>query len=184
MGIACRVSHHYFLGYAYRGGEYAHASVGAVWILCVGLLGTIAWLGYESRRLGQIYRTEYEFELAQSEPSLRAIQQAIANIPEEHVRWETFARPFTEHYRENQIPIRVRAVPKMDGTLEMRLYSGVSLPRWYTARIARTLWQEANACLKAQAPIAIYETNVVGRSRLIGVCQQSGDGAIEVQMVR
>jgi hypothetical protein len=89
---------------------------------------------------------------------------------------EVFTGLFKKRYRDRSLPVHCRVVMLQDGQLQLRLFCAAVVPRWYTARIARSLWEEARHHLDHPVPVNIYESAIFRDPRYIGKCHLLENG--------
>jgi len=149
--------------------------------ILLAVVGLLSWARLEQRRAEE---AQYE-GIAMREPMwnkhLPAVREATRQQPTEAAKLQILADRLTRHYRELDTPLRFKVIETDDGTLALRLNVAAALPRWYTARAARLGYDEATRALGREAPVYIYETYIVGKARLIGICR-SRNGIVEVAL--
>ncbi len=138
-------------------------------ILLLGVVGIFGWLSREQARADEVLYSELYY----TTPSLEGVSADLPSNPDE--RLEQFVRQFTARYRQIDVPLRVRVMKDSEGKPYLRLSVSMIVPRWYTARTARTLWQEARAVMGYELPVEIHETVIFGQSRWIGECVRTPD---------
>jgi len=148
-------------------------------VLVLAAVGLLGWFRVEQSRAEHQLNSTYEFYEPDWSQHLPRIRQAIARQPTEEAKLAALAEMLTMPYRNENAPLRFKAIKEADGTLALRLNAAVVVPRWYTARAARLAHTEARQLLGREVPIHIYETYIVGRSRLIGFCREHA-GTVEV----
>lgn len=94
-----------------------------------------------------------------------------------------FSDLFKQRYREQGLPYHCRVV-EQGGQLQIRLFCAGVMPRWYTARVARSLWEEARQHAGYPVPVLIYESNIFQDPRYIGRCYlPEKGGGLEVRFI-
>lgn len=149
-------------------------------LLLVGL-GLLGWLRAEQRRAEEPSYEVFTFNEPDWARWLPALRQTAAQHSSEADRLNVLANLLTAPYREQDAPLRFRVMTEPDGRLVLRLNAGMLVPRWYTARAAQTAYREARHLLGRETPVYIYETYIVGKPRLIGVCRER-NGVVEVAL--
>ncbi len=157
-----------------------HRRLIAYGLLAIGALVLVGWLRYEQQRSFARVIIEEEPVYPAQHPTEGQICEWVAQTPDNSARLEIVARQFTQRFRQHDVPLRARR----DGET-VRLYVAVSIPRWYTARVARQIWKETLWATGREPSIPIYETYVLSHSRQIGVCARNPDsGEVEVRLIR
>lgn len=149
--------------------------------LALGVLFLLGWFRYEQQQWLNQAVNEFEPVYPAQHPPEEAVRQLALHEPNERARLERLTQQFTLRFRAHEVPLRARVAESGDS---VRLYTAVSIPRWYTARVARQLWRETLWATEREHAIPIYETYVFGRSRQIGVCERNPQtGEVEVRLV-
>jgi hypothetical protein len=159
-----------------RGSRYA-----PYLIVLLAFLGLLGWIRYEHRRTENLVRESASFSEPNWASVLPVIRTDVQRQPTEEAKLAALTQQLTDAYREMDAPLRFKVIRTDDNELAVRLNAGVMLPRWYTARAARLVYTEARSTLGRETPVYIYETYVVGRSRLIGECRER-NGILEVAL--
>ncbi|MFN3690587.1 MAG: hypothetical protein ACK4UU_06660 [Fimbriimonadales bacterium] len=142
-------------------------------------LGLLGWIHHEQRRAERFLNEPTTYSDPDWARLLPAIRAAVRRQPDDAAKLTTLAEQLTIAYRQQDVPLRFKVVHMEDGTLALRLNAGVVAPRWYTARAARTAYEETRRALGRAVPLFIYETYLVGRARRIGECR-TRNGVLEV----
>jgi len=148
-------------------------------ILLLGVVGFFGWLSREQARADEVLNSELYYAF----PPAEQLPPDLAGEPEQ--RLAQFAELFTRRYRQVDVPLRVRVLKDKEGKPYLRLGVAIIVPRWYVARTARTLWNEARTVMDEEVPIQIHETYIFGQSRWIGECVRVPQSSeILVRLVR
>lgn len=147
--------------------------------LLVIALGLLGWFRVEQNRMERQINSPFQFSEPDWAQHLPRIRQAVRPAAPEVVQLRALADALTAPYREVNAPLRFKVIQQSDGAPALRLNAAMAVPRWYTARAARLAYTEARRLLGREVPIHIYETYIVGRARLIGVCRERA-GTLEV----
>ncbi|MFQ3610731.1 MAG: hypothetical protein SNJ72_04460 [Fimbriimonadales bacterium] len=148
-------------------------------LLLLAVLSLFGWLSREQARADAILQSELNYPTPTSEP----LPAGLA--ADTKVRLEQLATHFTNRYRRLDVPLRVRVLKDKAEKPYLRLGVAVIIPRWYTARTAHALWQEARSVAGYEVPIHIHETYIFGQSRWIGECvRQPDDTEPLVRLIR
>lgn len=111
----------------------------------------------------------------------RTLQAACFTDETEKLR--AFSDLFKKRYREQSLPFYCRLV-EQDGQPLFRLFCTGAMPRWYTARVARSLWEEIRYHTGRTVPVLIYESSIFQDPRYIGKCYVLESGKdIEVRFI-
>lgn len=151
-----------------------------VCLLLVGL-GLLGWLQNEQRRAEERLQETAQFGEPDWSQHLPALRQKVDQQPTSEAKLAVLADLLTAPYRQHDAPLRFRVIELENGERALRLNAAVVVPRWYAARAARLGYEEAKRALGREVPVHIYETYIVGRSRLIGVARER-NGAVEVAL--
>lgn len=119
------------------------------------------------------------------QPTRTQIAEALqaARFSGEMEKLTLFSDLFKQRYREQSLPYHCRVV-EQDGQIQIRLFCAGVMPRWYTARVARSLWEEARQHAGYAVPVTIYESNIFQDPRYIGRCYLPENGSgMEVQFI-
>lgn len=148
-------------------------------VVVLAVLSLVGWFRAEQHRLEHESDNTFHFEEPEWANHLADIRAAVRQQPSEEAKLVTLANLMTAPYRQQNLPLRFKVIHTDDGTLVLRLNAAVVVPRWYTARAARLAHSEAQRLIGREVPIHIYETYIVGRSRLIGI-YRARNGTVEV----
>jgi|AFSR01.1.fsa_nt_gi hypothetical protein len=150
-------------------------------IIVLAVVGLLGWARIEQRRAEEVQYGGIEVHEPIWSDYLPAVRQEALQQPTEEAKLRTLADRLTHHYRELDTPLRFKVIATDDGALALRLNVAAALPRWYTARAARLGYDEATRALGREVPVYIYETYIVGKARLIGICR-ARNGIVEVAL--
>lgn len=129
--------------------------------------------------------TVYPIPTEQWSPTPAEITESLqaSRFPSEREKLEAFTRLFKKRYRDRNLPVHCSTVMQ-DGQLQLRLFCAAVVPRWYTARIARSLWEEAQQHVGHPVPVNIYESAIFQEPRYIGRCHVlENDTGMEVRFI-
>ncbi|MCS7208749.1 MAG: hypothetical protein NZ874_04175 [Fimbriimonadales bacterium] len=150
-------------------------------IVLLAALGFLGWIDLEHRRVEEMVRESLSFSEPDWAEHLPTIRKQVQAQQTDTAKLLTLADQLTVPYRQIDAPLRFKVVQTDSGQLVLRLNAAAALPRWYTARAARIAYNEARRALGRETPVHIYETYIVGQSRLMGVCRER-DGRVEVAL--
>ena len=150
-------------------------------VILLEVAGVLGWARTEQRRAEEAQYEGIEVREPVWNDRLPAVRQETLQQPTDEAKLRTLTDRLTHHYRELDAPLRFKVIATDDGALALRLNAAAALPRWYTARAARLGYDEATRALGREAPVYIYETYIVGKARLIGICR-ARNGVVEVAL--
>jgi hypothetical protein len=150
-------------------------------VILLAAAGLLNWARTEQRRAEDALHETLGFREPVWSDCLPAIRKETQQQPTDEAKLRTLADRLTHHYRELDTPLRFKVIKTDDGAMALRLNVAVALPRWYTARAARLGYDEARRALGREVPVHIYETYIIGKARLIGVCRDR-NGVVEVAL--